>query len=290
MLAAQYKAGKTTLNANLVRSLVDDEPFLGAATVHPVTGTITVLDLEMSERQLEHWFASLGIVNDDGVAIVSLRGRASSLNILDDDVRTQWAERLAGTGYLILDPLRPLLDALGLDEHHDAGTLLQAFDALLAEAGIGDALITHHMGHGPERSRGDSRLRDWPDVEWTLVRQGDDPRSPRYLSAYGRDVDQPETLLGYEPDTRRLSIAGGTRKQAAGRAALADVCDLIADGSGDWSGRRIEEEVCSATEHTRQAVREGIALGVREGDLIVHEGPRRAKFYTSSAPVRRSAP
>jgi hypothetical protein len=66
--------------------------------------------------------------------------------------------------------------ALGLDEHREAGRFLVALDTLLADAGIPDAAVIHHMGHVTERSRGDSRIRDWP--EWRLVREDDEPSSP----------------------------------------------------------------------------------------------------------------
>jgi hypothetical protein len=121
-----------------------------------------------------------------------------------------------------------------LDESHDAGRFLVAFDALLAEAGIGEGGIAHHMGHVGERSRGDSRLRDWPDVEWRLVRDKcnddeTDPAAARYFAAYGRDVDQPEQLLGYDPATRRLTIAGGSRKNAKAEALVTAVVQYVAD-------------------------------------------------------------
>jgi hypothetical protein len=59
--------------------------------------------------------------------------------------------------------------------------------------------VVHHMGHAAERSRGDSRLLDWPDALWKIVRDKDDeddtgmddPQGSRYFSAYGRDVDVP---------------------------------------------------------------------------------------------------
>jgi hypothetical protein len=135
---------------------------------------------------------------------------------------------------LLFDCLRPVLDALGLDESHDAGRFLVAFDALLLEAGIGEGGIAHHMGHVGERSRGDSRLRDWPDVEWRLVRDKSnddetDPAAARYFAAYGRDVDQPEQLLGYDSATRRLTIAGGSRKNAKAEALVAAVVQYVAD-------------------------------------------------------------
>src|SRR5439155_26660583 len=134
----------------------------------------------------------------DRVDVIALRGRAAAFNIVDPGVRTMWAETLKANdiGYVVLDCLRPILDALGLDESHDTGRFLYFFDALLAEAGVLEALVLTHMGHGNERARGDSRLRDWPDVEWRLVREEEtDPSSTRFLTAFGRDVDVPESKL-----------------------------------------------------------------------------------------------
>jgi hypothetical protein len=48
ILAAQFKAGKTTLVGNLVRSLADGRRFLGTAEVTPPEGTIVVLNFEDS--------------------------------------------------------------------------------------------------------------------------------------------------------------------------------------------------------------------------------------------------
>jgi hypothetical protein len=191
MLTAQFKAGKTTLRDNYVRSKVDGDPFLGRDTVTAIRGRLVVLDVEMHETKLEAWLKSQQIRNDDRVIPISLRGRAASFNVLDPDVRGVWAAHLRAvhTEDLVLDCLRPVLDALGLDEQREAGRFLVAFDALLEEAGIPEALVVHHMGHGGERARGDSRLRDWPDAEWRLVRRDDDPASPRYITAYGRDVE-----------------------------------------------------------------------------------------------------
>ena len=51
------------------------------------------------------------------------------------------------------------------------------------------------MGHTGERSRGDSRLIDWPDAGWRLVKdaEDDDDQHVRrvYFTALGRDANQP---------------------------------------------------------------------------------------------------
>jgi len=55
LLAAQYKAGKTTLVGNLVRTLVDGGDFLGHHRVTPVAGSVAILDTEMNAAQGLDW-------------------------------------------------------------------------------------------------------------------------------------------------------------------------------------------------------------------------------------------
>jgi hypothetical protein len=166
ILAAQFKAGKTTLVGNLVRSLADGRRFLGTAEVTPPEGTIVVLNFEDSPNQLDTWYEDLGIQHPERVVLVPMRGKAGAFDILQPDVRRVWAEQLRSVecGFLCLDPIGPIMEAMGLDENHEAGKLLSAVNALLDEAGVPEAFLAHHMGHAGERSRGDSRLRAGPTL------------------------------------------------------------------------------------------------------------------------------
>jgi len=273
MLPAQFKAGKTTALHNLIRSLVDGEAWLGDAAVEPVPGAVVVLDFEMSRHQLRLWLREQRVRHDDRVCVVPLRGQAASFDILEPATRARWAGwlRAAGAAYLILDCLRPVLDALGLDESHDAGRFLVAFDALLIEAGVPEALVVHHMGHVNERARGDSRLRDWPDAEWRLVRQTDDPGSARFISAYGRDVDIPEAQLRYDSSTRRLTLIGGSRRDAKVREALPVVLAAIDDAEVPPGVRELER-ACGSTDHPRDRIRAAIRLGIEERAIETQKG------------------
>lgn len=284
ILAAQFKAGKTTLIGNLLRSLVDGDPWLARDPVEPISGAAVLFDFEMSPAQLDTWLRAQQVRATDRVLPVPMRGRASTFNLLDDGIRARWSERLRGCGatYLVLDCLRPVLDALGLDEHSEAGRFLVAFDALLAEAGIPEACVVHHMGHGAERARGDSRLRDWHDVEWQLVRQKDDPASPRYIKAYGRDVDQPESALAYQADSRRYVITDGSRQDAKAREALPAVLSVLREG--ELSGRKIKSAL-KEREIPRDTVEAALKLGVQTGDLAVRDGKQNAKMYCRKWPV-----
>lgn len=243
VLAAQKKAGKTTLVGNVVHSLADGEPFLGKYDTQPAERTI-LMDNEMSEGQLRRWLRDHAIENTTGVDVISLRGRLSAFNILDPHVRSQWAAHLGAADVLIFDCLRPALDALGLNEHTDAGRFLEALDELVAEAGIRELMVVHHMGHSNERSRGDSRIGDWPDANWKLVPTvlddgTPDEHGPRYFSAMGRDVAEPEAQLGYSEFDRSLHIAGGNRREQAVSGAEQAILAFVEGAAEPPSGNEL---------------------------------------------------
>lgn len=221
LIPAQFKAGKTTLVANLIRSLVDGEPFLERFPVRQCEHLV-LIDDELDERTLRHWLRAQDIVNTGAVDLVPLRGNVASFNILDPEVRLEWSKRIAGAEVTILDCLRPILDALGLDENHEAGRFLVPLDTMMADAGCSEGALVHHMGHSGERSRGDSRLNDWPDAIWKLVRDKDDENpdlddvtGSRYFSAFGRDVEWPQSELTFNPTTRRLTIGDAAQNRYA---------------------------------------------------------------------------
>lgn len=295
VLAAQHKAGKSTLRDNLVRALVDGVSFLGQFYVAPFQGQIVLIDDELDERMLRRWLREQGIQHPQRVHVVSLRGRAGSFDLTSDVVRARWAAQFQqiGTAVIILDCLRPVLDALGLSEDKEAGRFLVGFDALLAESGASEGMIVHHMGHSGERSRGDTRLRDWPDVEWQLVREGaqgeQQADARRFFKAYGRDVNVPEGLLEYDQDTRRLLLAGGSRKQQAAGDLIPEVMGYL-DAHPGATGRGIEATLQILG---RTAVRDALKQAVRDGRVRIEPGPKRAKFHfkvNSDEGVGGSAP
>jgi len=165
-----------------------------------------------------------------------------------------------------------------------------AFDALLAEAKIGEAMVVHHMGHTNERSRGDSRLRDWPDVEWRLVREDDDPASSRFITAYGRDVNVPESQLEFNPTGRRLTIAGGSRRDIKTEEALVSITAALKAG-GEMSGRAIKSAL-KDSDDSRASIEGALKWGAKDGALATRTGERNSTLYSlpGGVPVSRSVP
>lgn len=293
--AAQWKAGKTTARDNLVRSLADGERFLGRFTVHRPAGQVVIIDNELDERMLRRWLRDQGIRNEQSVSVLALRGQTATFNPLDPDNRARWAAKLRhlNAAVVLFDCLRPVLDALGLSEDKDAGRFLTAFDALLHEAAVGEAVVIHHMGHTGERSRGDSVLRGWPDVEWQLLREKTDdgdqePNARRFFRAYGRDVDVPEGLLTYDHDTRRLTLAGGTRKDAKADAGVPEILAYL-DANPGATQRGVEaalKDALGGPKAARAALKRAIAT-----DLVdVADGPNRSHLHFLTTPGAPGAP
>jgi AAA domain len=288
MLSAQYKAGKSTLTGNLIRALVDGDSFLGHFAVNTTASAVVLIDDEMSDNTLRSWLRAQNIRNTNAVAdVITLRGNVGAFNLLNDNCFAAWLQRLhdVGCDYLIVDCLRPILDALALDEHRDAGRFLVTFDKLLNEAGIRDALLIQHMGHANERARGDSRLQDWPDAIWRLVREDDDPASPRYFTAYGRDVAVAEGRLSFDAGTRRMTYTAGSRHAVKVDDAVITIIKLLAEGAKDgddgMSVRAIQTAL--AGEQPRDTVREALQKALAADDATrligVKKGPRNAKLH-----------
>jgi hypothetical protein len=268
VVSAQFKSGKSVMMGNLLRSLVDGDPFLGCFTVTPVEGRVVLVDDELDERTLRRWLREQGIHNLDRFEVISLRGRVSTFDLTNETIRAEWAHNLraADCAFLIFDCLRPVLDAIGLSEDKESGGFLVALDALARESGITEMAIVHHMGHSSERSRGDSRLRDWPDAEWKIVRDSngeDDPSAPRYFSAFGRDVDVREGALRLEG--RRLTFdADDARKKGSAhrmpeRIPVEPAVEDILSHAADPMSKRQLELALMQEGHAQQPIREALA-------------------------------
>ncbi|MBF6460293.1 AAA family ATPase [Nocardia puris] len=290
IFAAPEKAGKTTLLNNLTRSLADGDPFLGRFEVHTTAQRIMRVDNEMSAAMTRRWLRKQGIRKADAVAdVVTLRGKAGLFDLGDDKRRAEWARRMSDQGidFLIFDCLRPVLDALGLDENRETGKFLGPFDALLEEAGCQDALIAHHMGHQNERARGDSRIVGWSDGNWKVVRDEESGPDPLFFfSAKVRDGEEDvrEGLLSFDPATCHLTYAGGSRVKAKADAALervvSDVRNVLTDHQAEGGTGMTTTALCAAVKGKKATITEALR-DAEERNLIVvaRGGPGKPTFH-----------
>lgn len=276
LLAAPYKAGKTTLVGNLLKCLLDGGDFLDRFPVEKVR-KVVLIDTELPRRTLRRWLRDHKITGTDQLTIVSLRGAASTFDILDPAVRAKWARQFAAADVIVLDCLRPIIDALGLSEDKDAGKVFVAFDALLAESGCDEGLIITHMGHQNERARGDSRQLDYPDALWNMVR---DDNGISFFSALGRDVSVPEGALTYDPEARHLSFSGGNRTNAAARKHLPLLLSIVSEKPGQLSKNAVENKMRDEHGVRQKDTRAAIGLALGEGLLTVAPGERNSQLLS----------
>ncbi|WP_374025600.1 AAA family ATPase [Mycobacterium sp. HNNTM2301] len=292
--AAMAGAGKTTLNGNLLRSLVDGDPFLGAFEVHETISRIMVIDLEMTPSMMRRWLRRQGVRNTAAVVdVVNLRSKAHLFDISKDKLRDMWMRRIRDNGieWVTFDCLKPVLDVMGLNENNEMGKFLTPFDAMLGEAGVSDVLVYHHTGHQNERPRGDSMLLGWTDVNLKLVKPEPGADADRYFAADKvRDADTPapEGLLSFDKATGRLTYAGGDRSATAASAAvekrLNEVLNVLADHRvkhpGDDDKGMTQTEIRNAVKGKNETTDEALALAAsKDRNLVVLKRQGRANRY-----------
>lgn len=227
LLDAQRKAGKTTLELNVTRSLLYDEPLFGEYEPHVGRHLrVAMFNLEMSEGQFNQWLIDTKLFDEPRLYTENLRGEAKALGVLDDRRRDRLARRLEDQGIdvLMADPLGPLIRAYGMDENSTAiGELVDGLLTLTNEAGASELFMSHHMGKDVSRgARGSSVLEDTPDALWSLRRN--ENTGVTTFSALGRDVDE-SALLDYDPGTRMLSVDGAGHVRSGKQAPILRALD-----------------------------------------------------------------
>jgi RecA-family ATPase len=311
LLTAKYKAGKTTMMLNVIRSLVDGKPFLGQFETTPIEGNLLIVNAEMTRRQFRRWMRESGIVHQDKVYALHVRDAGPSAgNLLDAGVRNLLIQRLIeiDARALILDPLNPLLAGAGVEENA-AGDVARWFNALKEveqATPVEDTMLVHHFGHNGERGRGSSKFMDHPDALWTytvedapepddddedLLGQIEAAPAPRFLKAIGRDVELAKSRVEFDPATRVLTmpVVGGGASRAASKRAQEDAkrARLIA---------RIVAQVTELPGITTNALYKRVkgnkgefqvALdeAVLRGALAETPGPNRSHSYSPSQQV-----
>ena len=238
LLDAQRKAGKTTLELNVTRSLLYGEPLFGEYEPHVGRHLrVAMFNLEMSEGQFSQWLLDTKLFDEPRLYTENLRGEAKALGVLDDRRRGRLARRLEDQGIdvLIADPLGPLIRAYGMDENSTAvGELIDGLLTLTNEAGASELFASHHMGKDVSRgARGSSVLEDTPDALWSLRRN--EKEGITTFGALGRDVDE-SAVLDYDPATRLLSVDGAGHVRSGKQTPILGALD---EAGGPLSGNAL---------------------------------------------------
>jgi hypothetical protein len=290
LLTAQRKTGKTTLVANMSRSLLTGEPFLGRFGVRPLDGDIAFLNYEVSGQQLARWAADVGVPGDR-FYMVNLRGRRNPLSDPEDRATLAATLRARGVEMIICDPFGRAFTGASQNDAGEVQQFLIGLDQFArGEVGARDVILTAHAGWNGERTRGSTALEDWADSIITLTRDDSDTGDgARFLRAIGRDVDVEEDRLSYDPAARTLTLAGtGSRKASADHrradelhAAVLRIVTLRPGMSGGKIEAALRDEGVS---FQRGQERKALAALVESGDLVCVAGSRGAKCYSAGSP------
>jgi hypothetical protein len=212
LLTGKYKSGKSTLMLNLIKSLTTGEDFLGKFSVpHPMR--VAYVDMELGENMAQRWISEVHGLDASRLEYIDRKGQGFRLNMKSETLRSKWARVLLEreVDVLIIDPLSPIMSALGIDENsaETVRPLMDSFDMLAVEANLKAVVVSHHTGHqDPNRARGSTAFMDWASSFMSVVRQGEEYDSPRFFRASGRDVALNATELTFNLEHRELRLAG----------------------------------------------------------------------------------
>jgi hypothetical protein len=222
-LIAAYKTGKTTLTANLAKSLVDGTPFMGEFEVQALSGRVGFWNVEMDAEDFELYLREAKVENTDGVAIWNLRGHR--LDLLDEMHRekaTQWLKD-QDVSYWVVDPWARICAWAQVNENENGpvSELLQRVREIADDAGVAELLLVHHAGYVQGRARGASVFSDNADVLWQYDRSEDDTR---FLHVFGRGIKDLKGVVELEDDgvTRFRAMSRSHAKQSTAMHAAVD--------------------------------------------------------------------
>jgi hypothetical protein len=212
-ITSGFKVGKTTLSGNLVRSMVDNEPFLGRFDTH-LENNVGVLDYELTEDDCDDMYARFGIRKTHRVFVESLRGKGFSLaNDFHVEGLVKFLNRM-DIEFLVVDPFGRAMAGFGSEnENDDVRRFLMRLDEVMAETDVRGMLIPVHTGRmqhaiGEERARGATVIDDDADVRIVYTKQG----PQRFFRADGRrGVNVEEFAVSFDPSTGLLAATEQTR-------------------------------------------------------------------------------
>ena len=262
-LTAEYKSGKTTLINNVVKSLVDDHPFLGKYGVNDHDGNVVIFNYEVEPRQYRQWMREVGIIDTDRVKLVHLRGLRMPMT--SDFVQEKVIDILKGfdAQTWIVDPLaRAFVGSGDENSNSDMGTFLDTLDVIKYEAGVDNLIVAAHTGRasesGIERARGASRFDDWADVRWILTRNDE---GQRFLKAHGRDVDMEQHVLSYDTHSRHLTVEKAiTRTDQTIENIMNQIVEIVQLNPGITTGD-LKKKLGKSTEYREKAYKYVVDAG-----------------------------
>lgn len=206
VLAAGYKAGKTTLTTDLARALATGTPFLGRP-VKPLEGTVVCWDAELDLNYAVDQFRTMSMPREatDRIVYRNLKGyplplhTEQAFNWAVADLIEQKCE------VLIIDTFGRLFTG-DENSNNEVRDWLLRLDLLKRRANVQSIILVTHTGHAQEgkktRSRGASYFGDWGGSLWSLERVSDDDTNNvrRLRIGTGRGVEAETIYYSWSPE------------------------------------------------------------------------------------------
>jgi hypothetical protein len=284
VFAGRYKAGKTTFNGGLLKSWVDDVPFLGRfrCLPDPERPVVTIFNYEMSEGQFRRWMRQQGIRNTDNVNVVHLRGLSVPLGL--PSVREEVAGWLrdSRTGLWIVDPASRAMAGLGDgSDNKDVNEFTMSLDEIKRLAGVRDLVLNVHMSHqasqdkDAERALGAQAWSAWGDALWMLTKDSSDCR---WFHAYGRDVDEGKMLVDYNAEDRSIKLVE-TDPDAVKRDAVAVALLRVVGENPGINKRGLRDHAHGLIDCSHKEIDSSLNSLLRSGEVTTTSGSNRQVLH-----------
>jgi len=235
-ITGQFKSGKTLFVCNLVRSLAAHTPFLDRFKVDQLgAGTVGFWSLEMTQAVLENrYMRPQGMTEDQASNLIIWHGRGYGIPLLSGTGR-QWAIDWLKRELVevwVIDSFARICAMSGVEanDNDQVLRLLKTLDEIKKASGVSEMFLIAHTGRGLEagnRARGATVFDDWADARWILTR--DD--SIRFLQVEGRDVELEKTSLGFDAETKHLTL-GVDPAAALRKGSVQTVVDIVRENPG----------------------------------------------------------
>lgn len=286
LLAAEYKAGKTDLLINLMRSFVDGRQFLSRfATV--MDGRVYYMNYELTEQDVQMRMGCQRIRNQEDIKVLQLRGEANPL--ATEEGRAWLVQRLkrTKTQCWVIDTFRAAYTGVSHNDNAEVGKFTRMLDEIKQQAGVPNMILSHHFGRkeheaGREHGQGAVELDNWADMRWLLVRgDSEETHNIRYLSAEGRNGGLSESALEFDPPTHRITLSslGEGRSKTQATTIRDDIVRVL-----HQTDKMGVNEVTEAVGRNKRTVAKTLADMVKAGEVVVEEGANSKREHSLADP------
>ena len=258
IVVAKPKVGKSTYGRNVTFAVSRGEPFLGLRTKQ---GLCVYLGLEERAADLVRDFRAMGARGDEEILIHSTAPPAHAVEEAIDLLQER-RPRL-----LVIDPLFRLIKV----DERAYGEMYQALGPLIDVArSTGTVILAlHHSPKVPRLEAVDSPLGTTAlagaVASVTTLKRTQNYRTVESVQRLGLDL--PETVLAYDPETRKLSLAG-TRAEAERLECEKAIVRFLRTTGEPLTQKEIRQGVEGTTAIIRAALTSLVAAGrlARTGD------------------------